>query len=227
MTTRFILNTSELDDANVGLDGPSPAFILDTSLLDGDGKLDGVTFTTTATAAGALGGLTASATGTVIPVVTATAEALLGELFADVSDVTVTVDAEASASLGEATSSATGIVTHLGSGAASLGGLTAAATGTVFPFGSLTAELGPMVATAVGTITPQPSPVSSGGGRPNYRQPKRKKVQPVIVQEVVVESTVKVVEAFVTPLFVGFTATAQGSITFSAEDDDLQVMLML
>ncbi len=78
MTTRFILDTSELDDADVGLDGPSPAFILDTSLLDGNGKLDGVTFTTTATAAGALGSLTATATGTVIPVVTGTAQALLG-----------------------------------------------------------------------------------------------------------------------------------------------------
>ena len=229
MTTRFILNTSQLDDADVGLDGPSPAFVLDSSLLDGNGKLDGVTFTTTATAAGALGGLTASATGTVVPVVTATAQALLGELFAEVSDVSITVDADASASLGAATSSATGTVTHPASAQSSLGGLTAAATGSVTPFGTLTAELGPMVATAVGTVTPQPQPDAGGGGEPyRYPRPKKKKIEEVvIVEDIIVEVAPNVVEAYLAPIFVGLSASAVGSITFSAEDDDLQVMLML
>ena len=229
MTTRFILNTSELNDADVGLDGPSPAFILNTSVLDGNGKLDGVNFTTTATAASSLGGLTATATGTVTPVVTGTASAPLGELFAEVSEVSITVDADASASLGGATSSATGVVTHPASGEALLGGLTATATGSVTPFGTMTAELGPMVATAVGTVTPQPQPDAGGGGEPyRYPRPKKKKIQEVvIVEDIVVEVAPNVVEAYVAPIFVGLSASAVGSITFSAEDDDLQVMLML
>jgi len=226
MVGRFGLDTNTLDDADFGLDGDSPAFTLDTSTLDGDGKLDGFTFTSTATAASALGGLVGSATALITKV--ASASANLGELFAEVSEVTVTVDADASASLGAATSSATGTVTHPASGESSLGGLTAAATGTVTPFGSMTAELGPMVASAIGTITPQPAPDAGGGGEP-YRdpRPKRKKVEPVfIVEEIVIEKTVKTVEAFVVPIFIGFTATAQGTITFSGEDDDLQVLLM-
>ena len=59
---RFLLNTSELDDANFGLDGFSPPFILDTSQLDGNGLLDGAEFLTTATSTTTLGGLVATAT---------------------------------------------------------------------------------------------------------------------------------------------------------------------
>ncbi len=59
---RFLLNTSELDDANFGLNGFSPPFILDTSQLDGNGLLDGAEFLTTATGIATLGGLVATAT---------------------------------------------------------------------------------------------------------------------------------------------------------------------
>ena len=120
MTTRFILNTSELNDADVGLDGPSPAFILNTSVLDGNGKLDGVTFTTTATAASSLGGLTATATGTVTPVVTGTAAAPLGGLVGSAS-ATVTIAGSASAALGGLTASAVGVVTVVASASGILG----------------------------------------------------------------------------------------------------------
>jgi hypothetical protein len=41
---RFLLDTSELNDTDFGLDGFSPPFILDTSVLDGNGLLDGAEF---------------------------------------------------------------------------------------------------------------------------------------------------------------------------------------
>ena len=250
MVTRFFLDQSELDDADVGLGGPSPAFVLDTSTLDSSGVLDGANFTTTGTGASSLGGLVASATGTVTPVVSGVADAPLGELFADVSEVTiedfgdgvaelgglvasavgaVTIVASASGSLGAATSSATAVVTHPASGEALLGGLTASATGTVIPLGTMTAQLGEMTASAIGTVTPQPQPDAGGGGEPyRYPRPKKKKIQEVvIVEDIVVEVAPNVVEAYLAPIFVGSSASAVGSITFSAEDDDLQVMLML
>jgi hypothetical protein len=248
VTTRFILNTSELDDANVGLDGPSPAFVLDTSALDGNGKLDGVTFTTTATGAAALGAVSASATGTVTPVVTATAEAPLGELLAEVSEIVITVDADASAelggltaaaeaavtvvasasaSLGEATSAATGSVTVVATAEGLLGGLVAAAEGAVSADAVGDAPLGGLDATATAEVTPQPTPTVLPAGSP-YRRPRRKKVPDVapVLQEPE-PVIVNVVEAFVTPIVASVTATATGAMTFSREEDDLQVLLML
>jgi hypothetical protein len=95
-------------------------------------------------------------------------------------------------------------VTVVGSGSSNLGGLTAA---------------------AIGTVTPKPS---QGGGEPyRYPRPRRKKPQPVVIVEEIVVPTVKEVQAYCTPIFAKVTAAAQGSITFSAEDDDLQVLLML
>ena len=253
MVTRFYLDQSELDDADVGLGGPSPAFVLDTSTLDSSGVLDGTNFTTTATGASSLGGLTASATGTVTPVVSGVADAPLGELFADVSEVTiedfgdgvaelgglsasaaggVTIVASASAGLGEASSSATGTLTVVGSATAVLGGVDASAVGVASEIGTASGALGGLTASAVGTVTPQPQPEPepTGGGQPYwYPRPKpRKKVEAVVVEvedEVVVVPAV--VEAYCTPIFVGMSASAGGRITFSAEEDDLQVMLML
>jgi len=252
VVTRFYLDQSQLDDATVGLGGPSPAFVLDTSALDSSGVLDGTNFTTTATGASSLGGLVASATGTVTPVVSGVADAPLGELFADVSEVTiedfgdgvaelgglsasaaggVTIVASASAGLGEASSSATGTLTVGGSAAAVLGGVDASAVGVASEIGSASGVLGGLVASAVGSVTPQPQPEPepTGGGQPYwYPRPKpRKKVEPIVevVDELVVVPAV--VEAYCTPIFAGVSASADGRITFSAEDDDLQVMLML
>ena len=255
MVTRFYLDQSQLDDANVGLDGPSPAFVLDTSTLDGDGKLDGTTFTTPATGAAPLGALAASATATVTHIVTGVAEAPLGELVAEVSEVTVTVDAEADATLGglsasatanidnpasgdaplgELASSATGTVSVVATAVGNLGSVVAAATGTVIPLGTMTANLGGLDATAIGTVTPQPTPPQpqtqgGGGGRLYpYRQsrPKQPAPQPVVEPEAIVVP-VKTVQAYCTPIVASVSASAQGRVTFVAEDDDLQVLLML
>jgi hypothetical protein len=94
---------------------------------------------------------------------------------------------------------------------------------------SASGVLGGLVAVADATpVPPAPSPTPLPGGVP-YRQPRRiKKREPEPVLEVV-EPVVEpvVVEAFVTPLVIGMSASAVGLITFSAEEDDLQVLLML
>ena len=275
MVARFYLDQSQLDDADVGLGGPSPAFDLDSSILDGEGKLDGITFTTPATGAAPLGGLSASATGTVTPVITATADAPLGELLAEVAEVTVevvadaqaelgavaasasaivsdtgeadaplgeliattaaviTIVAEASAGLGEATSAATGVITVVASAESLLGGLVASADGAVSADAVGDAPLGGLDASATGTVvppTPPPAPVQQTGGRPNpYRQPRRKKTETPIVEETfeVVTIPTKTVLAYCAPIVASIKASASGEITFVAEDDDLQVLLML
>jgi hypothetical protein len=274
MVARFYLDQSQLNDANVGLDGPSPAFVLDTSILDGNAKLDGTTFTTPATAAAPLGGLSASATGTVTRVITATADAPLGELLAEIAEVNVevvadaeaqlggleasatgivsdtgeadaplgeliataavviTIAAEAAAGLGEATAAATGVISVVASAEGLLGGLVASADGAVSADAVGDAPLGGLAASATGTVvppTPPPAPVQQTGGRPYpYAQPRQKKREPEVevVPEVVVPNP-KTVLAYCTPIVAGVNASAVGDITFVAEEDDLQVLLML
>jgi hypothetical protein len=274
MVARFYLDQSELDDANVGLGGPSPAFVLDTSTLDGNGVLDGVNFTTPATGAANLGGLSASATATITPVITATADAQLGALSAEVAEVTVEVVAdaqanlgalaasssaivsdtgeadaplgglvgvadgvvsvagEASAGLGEATSAATGVITVVASAEGILGGLVASADGAVSADAVGDAPLGGLTASAIGTVTPQPTPPQPQqfvGGQPyRQRRPRPKKVEPVVelVPEIVVVPA-KTVLAYCAPIVASVNASAVGDITFVAEEDDLQVLLML
>ena len=102
---RFLLDTSQLDDTAYGLDGFSPSFILDTSQLDGNGLLDGAEFLTVATGAATLGGLDASASGTVI--VSGVAIANLGRLVASATTKTGKF-AIASSDLGALVATATG-----------------------------------------------------------------------------------------------------------------------
>lgn len=231
--SRFTLNTSQLNDETVGLDGPN--------------------FPLNGTAAAPLGASTASAVATVTKI--ASASSTLGELVVEVSEVTVTVDAEADATLGglsasatanidnpasgdaplgELASSATGTVSVVATAVGNLGSVVAAATGTVIPLGTMTANLGGLDATAIGTVTPQPTPPQpqtqgGGGGRLYpYRQsrPKQPAPQPVVEPEVIVVP-VKTVQAYCTPIVASVSASAQGRVTFVAEDDDLQVLLML
>ena len=69
---RFVLDSTELDDAGFGLDGAA-AFILDSSALDGDRVLDGGEFLTVATAESDLSAVAVSATATVTKFATASA----------------------------------------------------------------------------------------------------------------------------------------------------------
>jgi hypothetical protein len=122
---RFLLDTSELNDTDFGLDGFSPPFILDTSVLDGNGLLDGAEFLTTATGTATLGAMSATATSTVAHFATASAQ--LGELVAEVAEVIVTTQATAEAQLGGLVATATATVVLPATASAELGGLVASA----------------------------------------------------------------------------------------------------
>ncbi|NBW22943.1 MAG: hypothetical protein EBR82_84860, partial [Caulobacteraceae bacterium] len=177
---RFLLDTSQLNDATYGLDG-GLAFILDTSTLNGTRVLDGAEFLTTATGAATLGALSSTATATVSHFATASAE--LGELVAETADITVTVTAEGSATLGALTASATASVVLVATASASLGGMTATAdsTPTILPI--FEANLGALSSTATATvITPTPTPAEPvpTGGRMVYSRQPRKKLEPVV-----------------------------------------------
>ena len=87
------------------------------------------------------------------------------------------------------------------------------------------AQLGAL--TAVAGATPVPRPVQ-GAGRPNpYLVPRprrKKKAEPIVVEAP--RMPVRVVAVCV-PVAVGFAADALAQVTFVAEEDDLQVLLML
>ena len=182
-----------------------------------------------ASASAQLGGLAASASGVVT--VAGSASAALGGLLSSGS-ATVSKVASADAPLGGLTASATGEVVADVVAVAALGGVTGSASGVVTVSGLGSAALGGLTAVAVGPVTP-PSP-AGGEARPNpYLQPRRKK-QPIkkaaaAKARVVVAETPapKLVKAFGKPTFVGLKAKAEGKVTFSAEEDDLQVLLML
>jgi hypothetical protein len=224
---RFLLDTSELNDATYGLDGFSPPFILDTSLLDGNGLLDGAEFLTTATGTATLGAMSATATSSVTNLVSATAE--LGAISATATS-TVTHSVTATATLGELSSTATATVVLPATASANLGGLVASAVTAVEQDAVAVANLGGLVATADATDTPpapEPTPKPSGGRRV-YSTTPRKKIEPVI--EPVVE--IPVIEpkrryAVVSTSLNGMQAQATSTITFSILEDDAEVLLMV
>ena len=227
--TRFYLDQSTLDDINIGLDGPSPTFILDISTLDGNGVLDGVNFTTPATATTTFGSLIATATGTIVTVITATAVASIGELIAEANNIIITVDGDAAADLGEATSLATGVITATATATGLLGGLVASADGIVSADAVGDAPLGSLNATAVGTVTPQPTPTPSypSGGNPWYRQPKVP-VEKVSVVSVEVELP-RVPERIVVSgsSVVSLSASATGEVAWSILEDEAELLLLV
>ncbi len=205
---RFLLDTSQLDDANFGLDGPSGrSFILDSSQLDGTDVLDGSPFLTVATGATALGALTASAS----------------------ADVQATVFAVASTELGGLTSTATATVVISATASANLGGLVASAITAVAQDAVATANLGGLVATATASDAPAPpaptpEPTPSGGRQ--YPAPRRKKIEPLPVIEIPVIQP-KRRYAVASATLSGMTCTATSSITFSILNDDAEVLLLV
>jgi len=244
---RFLLDTSELNDATYGLDG-GLAFILDTSTLDGTRVLDGAEFLTTATGTASLGAMSASATATVahsvtasasldglsstataIVVLPATASADLGGLISSAT-ATVVLPATASADLGGLASSAIATVALPATASATLGGLAASAITAVEQNAIATASLGGLVATVDSIPTPpepEPTPKPSGGRRV-YSTTPRKKIEPVIepIVEIPVIQPKRRYAVSLTSLG-GMTSQSTSTITFSILDDDAEVLLLM
>ena len=242
---RFLLDTSQLNDATFGLDG-GLAFILDTSQLDGTRVLDGAEFLTTATGTSSFGAMSATATSIVKHF--ASASAPLGELIAETADVFVTVDATAdaplgaldasaqakarksataSADLGALDASAPTQVSKTVIASADLGGLDASATTKVDKTAIASADLGGLVATADATDTPPeptPEPIPSGGRQ--YAAPRRKKIEPLPEVEIPVIQPKRRYAVCLTSMG-GMTVQVEATITFSILDDDAEVLLLV
>jgi hypothetical protein len=247
--SRFILDQSQLNDANAGLDGFSPAFTLNTSTLDSIAKLDGFTFTTTVTASAGLGGLVSSASALVSH--TVSAEAVLGGLVgaasASVSNVvsaqavlggvvgvanaTVAHTVSGNAVLGAGVGSATASVSNVVSAQAVLGGLSANANANVSGVVTASAALGGLVASANATVDPAPTPPPAQypGGNPWYRRPQ-------VVQQPKVEEVVQVVidlprlprRVFGAGSSSSFmTSSAVGVVTWSILEDEAELLLLV
>ena len=220
---RFLLNTSQLDDATFGLDG-GIAFILDSSQLDGTRVLDGGQFLTTATGAASLGGMSAIVSATITTF--AVLSAPFGGLNANAS-ATVTEFAALSAPLGGLDANASATVTEFAVASADLGGLDANASATVTEFAIASADLGGLVATANATVippTPTPEPIPSGGRQ--YAAPRRKKIEPLPEVEIPVIQPKRRYAVCSTSLG-GMTAQVEAMITFSILDDDAEVLLLV
>ena len=220
---RFLLNTSQLDDATFGLDG-GIAFILDSSQLDGTRVLDGGQFLTTATGAASLGGMSAIVSATITTF--AVLSAPFGGLNANAS-ATVTEFAALSAPLGGLDANASATVTEFAVASADLGGLDANASATVTEFAIASADLGGLVATANATVippTPTPEPIPSGGRQ--YAAPRRKKIEPLPEVEIPVIQPKRRYAVCLTSMG-GMTAQAEAMITFSILDDDAEVLLLV
>ena len=222
---RFILDQSQLNDADFGLGGFSPAFTLDTSTLDSIAKLDGFTFTTTVTASAPLGGLTAGAVALVSHVVSA--EAVLGGVDASAGATvahTVTADADLGAGIGSAVAS----VSNLVSASASLGGLTSTAVASVAGSVTASALLGGLTSSAQATVDPAPSPPPPQypGGNPWYRRPKVERVEEVV--EVVVEPLRVPLQVFGVGASVGsLSSSAVAEVTWSILEDEAELLLLV
>ena len=224
---RFTLDgPSTLNDSAFGLDGFSPPFILNTSVLDGNGLLDGAEFLTTATGAATLGAISATATSTVTHIASASAE--LGGLVAEIAEVIVTTQATAEAQLGGLVSLGSATVIHSATLSASLGGLVATAITAVAQNAVATAELGGLVATVNSIPTPpEPTPEPTPTGGRQYAAPRRrKKVEPEpVVEPVIIEPKRRF--AVTSAKFGGINARAESTITFSILDDDAEVLLLV
>ena len=244
---RFILDQSQLNDADFGLGGFSPAFKLDASTLDSIAKLDGFTFTTTVTASASLGGLTAGAVSLVSHVVSAgavlggveasasvsvsnvvSAQAVLGGVVAS-ADATVTHVVNADAVLGAGVGLATSQVRVSAVASASLGALSSNAVANVAGSVTASASLGGLTSSAQATVDPAPSPPPPqypGGGNPWYRRPKVEKVEEVV--QVVVEPLRVPLQVFGVGASVGsLSSSAVAEVTWSILEDEAELLLLV
>lgn len=243
---RFILDQTQLNDAEFGLGGFSPAFKLDTSTLDSIAKLDGFTFTTTVTVSASLGGLSAGAMSLVSHVVSAeavlggveasasssvsnvvSAQAVLGGVVASAS-ATVAHTFTADAALGAGVGSATSQVRVSAVASASLGALSSNAVANVAGSVTASALLGGLTSSAQATVDPAPSPPPPQypGGNPWYRRPKIEKVDEVV--EVVVEPLRVPLQVFgVGSSVASLSSSAITEVTWSILEDEAELLLLV
>lgn len=227
--SRFTLNTSQLDDATVGLDGsPFPLNATGTSSLGGVSANASAIITKLASASSSLGGISASATAqsTIFPVLSSS----LGGL-----DATATAQSEIfpilSSSLGGLDATAEASSTLFPVLSASLGGLSATASASAIIFPVFDAPLDGMVATATATVTPPEPPEIPPAGSRWWKQPAAPVTKHEPPEQIVIE-----IPKPRRPLLVSVVAVARlggadvgalGSVTFSTLDDDAEVLLLV
>lgn len=207
--TRFVLDTSTLNDFGVGLDGA------------------GYPFGVTATANATFGGLVATVSATVVHVVPASGMAELGGV-AGVVVAQVAHSASGSAVLGSVSGAMSATVVHSGVAVAGLGAGVATAVSSVLvrPYGD--AVLGSLSGSAQATVVPQPpAPTPSyPGGNPWYRRPK------VVVDEVVevVPDVLPRLPRRVTSSgssVVSLSSVAVGEVAWSILEDEAELLLLV
>lgn len=225
--TRFVLGTSQLDDENVGLDGFSPAFTLDTSTLDGLGQLDGYTFQTNATGSVDLGGLVGLAEADVIVNIQSIGVAELGGV-AGVVVAQVAHSASGSAVLGSVSGGVSATVVHSGVAVAGLGAGVATAVSSVLvrPFGD--AVLGSLAGSAQATVVPQPTPTPSypSGGNPWYRKPRVVVEEPVVVVPDVLPRLPRLVTSSGSSV-VSLSSSVVAEVAWSILEDEAELLLLV
>ena len=227
--SRFTLDTSELDDATVGLDGsPFPMQATGTSSLGGVSANASVTITKLASASSSLGGISASATAqsTIFPVLASS----LGGL-----DATATAQSEIfpilSSSLGGLDATAQASSTLFPVLSSSLGGLSATASASAIIFPVFDAPLDGLVASATATINPPEPPEIPPSGSRWWKQPAAPVTKHEPLEQIVVQIPKPrrplLVSAVAVARLGGLDVGALGSITFSTLDDDAEVLLLV
>ena len=248
--SRFTLNTSQLDDATVGLDGsPFPMNATGASSLGGISATASATVKRSATGASSLGGTTSTASATVTHFATgasslggisattsatvihsATATSSLGGLDAS-AQAKAKKSVSANADLGGLDASATTKVSKDVVASASLGGLDASATTKVDKTAIASADLGNVVGSATASTNPPEPPEIPPSGSRWWKQPaapvKKQELPEQIVVEIPKPRRPVLVSAKAGSRLGGVNVGALGSVTFSILDDDAEVLLLV
>ena len=227
--SRFTLDTSELDDATVGLDGsPFPMQATGTSSLGGVSANASLTITKLASASSSLGGISASATAqsTIFPVLSSSLGGLDG-----VATARSTLFPVLASSLGGLDASAAASSTLFPVLSSSLGGLDATASASAIIFPVFDAPLDGLVASATATINPPEPPEIPPSGSRWWKQPAAPVTKHQPPEQIVIEIPKPrrpvLVSAVAVARLGGLDVGALGSITFSTLDDDAEVLLLV
>ena len=227
--SRFTLDTSQLDDATVGLDGsPFPLNATGASSLGGVSANASATITKLASASSSLGGVSASASAqsTIFPVLSSS----LGGLNASASAQS-TIFPVLSSSLGGIDATAQASSTLFPVLSSSLGGLSATASASAIIFPVLDAPLDGLVASAIAQSAPPEPPVIPPSGSRWWRQPatpvKKQELPEQIIVEIPKPRRPVLVSAQAGSRLGGVDVGALGSVTFSIVDDDAEVLLLV